>query len=568
MGAAAARRQAGRLARRSTRPERVILGATVLVVGCLALVPVAYLLWGAFFDGGGLTLSHFRAAYETYGLGSTTANSIAFALGSMAIAVGLGGALAFLVARTDLPLRRLVFVAALVPLIVPGVLYTFAWILLAGPHSGLLTQLLGSMNFDVFSLGGMILVEGLHLSAIVFLLMVAAFRSIDPALEEAAIASGAKPLAVVRRISIRLAAPAIYACILLSIVGALESFEVPVLLGIPGGTWVLTSRIWSAYAQIPASLGQAGAYSCSLLVLTAVGVFLYSRLTRSGRRFETVIGAQSAARRFALGRWRGPAAAATIAYVSVAAVAPLAILLYCSLQPVYTTPSLHGLSTLTLAHYGAALGSGSLQAFENSIALAVGSATVVMLTTSVVAWILVRTRVPGRWVLDAVASLPIAVPGLVLGVALLFVYLRSPIPVYDTLWILLIAYVTRFMPHGVRFASAAMRQLGGELEEASRASGASWWQSFRRVVLPLIAPGLAAGWILVFILSMLELSSSILLYPPGAEVVSVRIWQQLQEGQFAPPAAAGMVLVAVLAILAGGGWRLGARFGLRRLIGE
>jgi iron(III) transport system permease protein len=189
-----------------------------------------------------------------------------------------------------------------------------------------------------------------------------------------------------------------------------------------------------------------------------------------------------------------------------------------------------------------------------------------MLLMSVVAWIVVRSRVRGRWTLDALASLPLVVPGLVLGVALLFIYLHSPLQVYGTLWILLLAYVTRFMPHGVRFASAAMRQLSGELEEASRASGASWWQTFRRVTLPLLAPGLAAGWIFVFILSMRELASSILLYAPGTQVVAVRIWQEFQDGQFASPAALGTVLVALLATLGVAGYWLGRRLGLRRLV--
>jgi iron(III) transport system permease protein len=255
-----------------------------------------------------------------------------------------------------------------------------------------------------------------------------------------------------------------------------------------------------------------------------------------------------------------------VAYLIVAALLPLLILVYSSLQPVYSSFTLHGLSQLTFEHYGDALGGGSLDAFKNSLLLGVGTATVVMFAMSVVAWIVVRTRLSGRWMLDGLASLPLVVPGLVLGVALLFVYLRSPLPVYGTLWILLFAYVTRFMPHGVRFASAAMRQLSGELEDASRASGASWWQTFRRVTLPLLGPGLAAGWIFVFILSIRELASSILLYSPGTEVVSVRIWQELQDGQFASPAALGTVLVAVLAALAAAGYWLGGRLGLRRLV--
>jgi iron(III) transport system permease protein len=397
--------------------------------------------------------------------------------------------------------------------------------------------------------------------------MAAAFRSMDPALEEAAIASGARPATAIRRITLPLVAPALYGCILLTIVRALEAFEVPVLLGIPGGTWVFTSRIWRAFERIPSDLGQAGAYSCSLLVLTAIGVFLYWRLTGRGRRFETVIGGHGRAHRFALGRWRMPASAATAAYLCLATVLPLLMLAYCSLQRVYTKPSLDGLSSLTLTNYRDALGGDSLHAFRNSLLLGVGTATVVILAMSVVAWIVVRTRIRGRWILDVLASLPLVVPGLVLAVALLFLYLRSPVAIYGTIWILLIAYVTRFMPHGVRFASAAMRQLSGELEDASRASGASWWQTFRRVVLPLLAPGLAAGWILVFILSMRELSTSILLYSPGTEVVPVRIWQEFQDGQFAGPAAVGIVLVVILGALAAAGWWLANRLGVRRLVG-
>jgi iron(III) transport system permease protein len=257
-----------------------------------------------------------------------------------------------------------------------------------------------------------------------------------------------------------------------------------------------------------------------------------------------------------------------IGYLAVAGVLPLFMLVYSSLQPVYSRPSLDALSTLTLEHYGESLGGGSLEAFKNSLLLGVATATAVMLVMSIAAWIVVRGRIPGRWMLDGLASLPLVVPGLVLGVALVFLYLRSPLPIYGTLWILFIAYFTRFMPHSIRFASAAMRQLSGELEDAARASGASWWQTFRRVILPLIAPGLAAGWIFVFILSMRELSSSILLYSPGTEVVPVRIWQEYEDGQLADPAAVGTLLVAVLGVLAMAGYWLGGRLGLSRLMRE
>jgi iron(III) transport system permease protein len=253
-----------------------------------------------------------------------------------------------------------------------------------------------------------------------------------------------------------------------------------------------------------------------------------------------------------LGRWRATAGAITLGYCLIAAALPLFVLLYGSLRPTYSSPSLSGLTDLTLVNYSDALsGESSLRGFRNSLVLGVSTATAVMLVMAVAAWLVVRTRVRGRWVLDAVASLPLVVPGLVLGVALLFIYLRSPIPVYGTLLILFFAYFTRFMPHGIRFASVSMQQLGGELEEAARTSGASWGQSFRRVVLPLAAPGLAAGWIYVFILSMRELSTSVLLYSPGTEVVPVQIWRSFSDGRLEAAAANGMLLMLLLVLLAG-----------------
>jgi iron(III) transport system permease protein len=178
------------------------------------------------------------------------------------------------------------------------------------------------------------------------------------------------------------------------------------------------------------------------------------------------------------------------------------------------------------------------------------------------AWIVQRSRVRGRWLLDDLAFLPLAMPGLVLGASLLFVYLRSPIPVYGTLWLLLIAYVTRYIPYGVRYAGTSMIQLRSELEEAAWTSGASWWQGFRRVVAPLILPGVAAGWLYVFALAIRELSTSILLYAPGTEVVSVRIWALYQSGQFPELAAVGVLLMVFVGALGAVSYRLVGRFGV------
>jgi iron(III) transport system permease protein len=200
----------------------------------------------------------------------------------------------------------------------------------------------------------------------------------------------------------------------------------------------------------------------------------------------------------------------------------------------------------------------------NSIILGLGTATVVMLVTAVAAWIVVRTRLPGRWLVDNLAFLPLVIPGLVLGVALLSVYLRvRSLPIYGTLWILFVAYLTRYMPYGMRYASTSMFQIGRELEESAQMSGASWFQTFRRVVLPLLMPGFVAGWIYILIVSVRELGSSVLLYSPGREVLSIVIWQQYRDGLFPQLAALGVMMIGALIVLVAVAYRLGAKVGVR-----
>lgn len=552
---------------RRARPDTAVLVAIALLVAGLAVVPLVQLVARAFTVDGHASLENFRRAYTNFDVAELVSNSFVFALGSTAVAVAIGTALAFLLARTDVPLRRLLTSAALVPLLIPGVLHTVAWILLAGPRSGWLNHVLepvfGPGTLDVFSMTGMVVVEGLHLSPLAFLLMAAAFRSLDPALEEAALVAGAGWRTVLRRVTLPPLRPAFVAASLVLLVRGLESFEVPALLGIPDRTWVFSSRVWRALNAFPPRWGEAGALALSLLALTSLGIFLHSRLAERGGAYQTVRGRAYRPRRIPLGRWRGVALAAVLAYYAVAVVLPLAILLYASLQSFYLPPSMDRLSDLTLGHFADHLTDATtLRAFRHSLVLGAGAATVCVAMGAVISWFVVRSRVRGRWLLDNMATLPLAIPGLVLGVALLFVYLRSPIPVYGTLWLLLLAYVTRYLPYGVRYASVSMFQIGSELEEAARTSGATWGQAFRRVVLPLAVPGLAAGWIYVLALSIRELSSSILLYAPGGEVIAVRIWSLYDNAQFPELAALGIILVVLVLALGAASFRLSGRFGI------
>ena len=545
----------------------IILGV-VAVIGYLALVPLVYLVWGAFFDENGFTLRWFEDAYSAVGLGDMMVNSLVFAAGSTTISVVLGTLLAYLIVRTDVPFKPLMMAASLVPLILPGILHTIAWIFLASPRVGLYNQLLeplfGPGAVNIFSLGGMILVEGLHLAPLVFLLMVAAFRSMDPSLEESALMSAARLPTVFRRVTLPLVRPALYAAILIMAVRTLEAFEVPALLGVPEGLWVFTSRIWRVLGTYPPQYGQAGAYAMSLLVLTSIGVYWHSRLVKRAKSFQTVTGKGFRPRPIELGRWRWPATGLIVAYFAFAVAAPLLILIYASTQKYYSTPSLETLSHMTLKNYAYTFGSsGTLVALKNSFILGFGAATLVMLATAIAAWLVVRTKLRGRWMVDNLAFLPMVIPGLVMGVALLFVYLRFPLPIYGTIWILLLAYFTRYMPYGMRYASSSMYQISGELEECAQTSGASWWQTFRRIILPLLVPGLVAGWIYILTVSVRELSSSILLYSPGNEVLSIRIWEQYQNGQFTELSALGVVMVAALVVLVAVAYKLGAKIGVK-----
>ena len=551
------------------RGDVLVLGGVVAVVAWAALVPLVYLLAQAVADDGRITLAPIREVFRADDLLSLVTNSLVFAAGATLLATAVGTALAYLVERTDLPFRRAILVACLVPLIVPGILYTIAWIFLAAPRTGALNAIarpvLGRGPFDVFGLGGMILVEGLHLAPVVVLIMVAAFRSLDPALEESARMSSANELTVFRRVSLPLVRPALAIAVLLVLIRSVEAFEVPALLGMPGGTWVLTSRIWRALTLYPADYGTASAFALLLLALTTAGVYLHTRFSGRGRRFQTVTGKGFRAAPVRLRGWRWPVTALVGVYLLVAVALPLLVLVYVSTQPFYTAPSIARLRETTLANYVAVLGDAtSVRAAKNSVVLAVGAASAAVLLGAAAAWLVVRTRIRGRWVVSGLALVPLVIPGLVLGQAILFTYLRLPVPVYGTLWILLIAYVTRYIPYGVASATASMYQVGSELEESAQTSGASWGATFRRVVLPLVAPGLLAGWIAVVIFALRELSSSILLYSPGDEVLAVQLWQEFQSGRFGEVAALGVLMVLGLLPLVGAAYALGSRAGISK----
>jgi iron(III) transport system permease protein len=553
----------------------LILPGAVVLVAYLTVVPLGMLVYGSLRSGAvgdpdaTYTLANYTRAYLDPALARLFLNSLVYAAGTCVVSFLIGAYLAWLTERTNTPLRGLITVVALVPFIIPGILNTISWLLLLSPRIGVINLVvrealgLAAGPFDVYTLGGMVWVEATHLYPLVFLLMAAAFRSMDMSLEEASIIAGSRTLTTLRRVTLPLMRPAIMSTMLIMFVRAIESFEVPALIGIPARIPVFTSRIFLAIHQFPADFGLAGSYAMTLLLLSTAGVLVYHRVTRQAARFATITGKGYRPRVLDLGRWRYAACGSALLIFAVTVALPVFILLWVSLTPYYGVPSWELLQRATLDAYRYVLHYPmALRAFTNSVYLAAGSATAVMLLTSIVAWITVKSRLPGRAVLDNLTFIPIAFPGIVLGVSLIWVSLTLVPLIYGTFWLLLIAYVTRFMPYGIRAASASMIQIGDELQEAALACGSSWRQAFQRVILPLLMPGFVAGWIYVSIVSLRELSTSILLYSPQSVVLSILAFDMWEGGQYNYVAALGVIMVLLLVVMAVIARRLGARIGL------
>lgn len=554
----------------------VAIGLSVAIVAYLALVPLGFLLWQSFFTPASVskaaefTWDNYQVAYGSAETAKLFLNSLYYATGSALLAFVVGTVLAWMNERTNTPFKRLFFALSVIPLIIPGILFTVSWIFLGSPKIGLINKVLQYL-FDtqyvfvnVYSVWGMIWVDGLHYSPMAFLLMTAAFRSMDPSLEESAMMSGATVLQTAWRVTLRLAWPAIFATLLILFVRALESFEVPALLGLPAGINVFTSAIYQAIHEYPSRIGLACAYGVTLLVITMFGIWLQHRLTGRGSKYSTITGKGFRPRVIDIGGWKYVTAGIFIAYLMMIVVLPFLILVWSSLQKFYVPPSIEGLKNLTLDPYRFIFAHEPLvKAVWNTLVLSLGAATIIMVVTSVISWITVKSKVPGRWLLDNLASVPLMFPGIVLGLAILIFYLNFKVGVYGTLSILFIAYLTRFLPYGMRYNTTSMLQIHKELEESAMMSGATWSTTFLRVLLPLLKPGLVAGWIYIVIVSTRELSSSILLYSPGTEVVSVVIWQLWENGQYVELSALGVLFILVLFVLVMGAQLLASRFGVK-----
>ncbi len=546
----------------SIEPVLLIFWAVVAVVACLALYPSLYLFIGSLTDAplgvpSHFTLSNYIQAYldpKTYQLGL---NSFIFSAGASALSVLLASTLAWITIRTNAPFRNLFALTAIIPNILPTLLVAICWVLLLNPNNGLvnimLMRVLGleKAPFNIYSLTGLIFVEGLILTPLAFLIIAAAFKNMDPALEESAKTLGSNEFGVARRITFPLIRPALLAAGTLNFVRAIESFDAPAIIAVPARIEVFTTKMYrEALGSFPTNQNLAATYGVGILLIALVSVYIYRRLTARVENFSTVTGKGFKPTQIDLGKWKYLAAAVASTLLFLMVLLPLAMLVLVALMPYYHVPTWTTWHNLTLNHFRDILYSErTYRAFAHSIFLSVASATVCMLLAALVSYLTVKTKIPGRSLLDALTFIPWAFPGTALALGLLWAYVNFPIPIYATIWIIMIGYVTRFLPYGLRAVSSTIIQIHKDLEEASIACGAGFLVTFRRILVPLMSPGIMAGWIILATIFIREFSISIFLYSPGAEPLGPLLYFYYLDGAYGRMAAVGLAICFVCTLL-------------------
>ncbi len=530
--------------------------AAAVVLAAVLVYPSLVLVVSSFMAGGRLSLALYAQVATDPQVYTVLLHSLVVSTAATAGGVVVGVALAWIVSRTDVPGRAAWRTALLLPYMVPPFIGAIAWVYLLSPV-GYLNQiwmaLTGSANplVVVYGPAGIIGVMMLYGYPIVFLASLGVLERMNPVLEEAGRMSRAGPWGVFWEITVPLMLPGLLAGALLLLMSLLGDFGIPAVIGFPARYYVLTTRIYETILNFDQrdNLNLAAALSMWLVVIAAVLLGLQRWLQRRDR-FAVIGGQAGGASLVTLGRWRYPVACGLGAFVTVTVVLPLAAILVTSLIRAYGLPP--GPGNLTLAHYAEVVtGVPKVpRALLNSLELAAGSATVILVVSVGLGYLLTRVRLRASAVLDLVITIPYAIPGTVVALGMILAWLR-PVPLiglrlYDTFWIIFLAYLARFLAIGVRTVLAGLAQVQGTLEEAARISGAGPLRAFLEIVVPIIRPSLTAGWVLAFIPAVAELTLSILLFSLGNETLGVVIFGLNDEGKVTLTAALAFLVTMLL----------------------
>jgi iron(III) transport system permease protein len=542
----------------------------IALVGFLTVCPVIMLLFGSFSQGlgafGTFTLAKYIQAYTDPALVDILLNTVVFTVGSALVATALALFMAYLNTRTNIPFKTLFQIISIVPMMIPHILFAVSWAILLNPSNGLinlfLKQLLGLQQspFNIYSLWGMILVEGLLDLPVAYLIIAPAMSSFDVSLEESSKVCGSSQFRTLTRITLPVLRPAILASMTLVAIRSIESFAVPSTLGMPGRIYLLSTHIYRVIATgFAADYGMAAAVGMSALSASITLIILYRYLTRESEKYVTISSRGYRPALIDLRRAKVPLFLSVALLSFVLIVVPVLVLLYSSLVPYTMVPSLKAFTMMSWKHWVAiAKDPISLLALKNSLFLGIAGAGLGVVLTLFIAYTIVKVRTAASGILESLSFLSFSFPGIVIGVGFMWFFVRTPL--YSTIWALLIGYLATYLPYGIRPLTSAFVQIHRDLEESSRVFGAGTLYTLRRIIIPLLVPGIVAAWILMATMFIRELSVSVVLSRPGTEVMAVQILRFAEDGLWGKLSALGIVMILIsttltaLATAAGAKW--------------
>jgi iron(III) transport system permease protein len=540
----------------------------IFIVGFLTVCPVVMLILGSFSEGltafGSFTLDKYLEAYTDPAFAEVIVNTVIFVLGSSTLATVLALFLAYLNTRTDIPFKFLFKIISIIPMMIPHLLFSVSWALLLNPSNGMMNIVLknvfslDSAPFNIYSLQGMILVEGLLDLPIAYLIIAPAMASFDVALEESSRVFGAGTLRTLFRVTLPVLRPAILAAFILGVVRSLASFAVPSVLGMPGRVYVLATHLYQMIATgFATDYGKAAAVGMSVLATSITLIFIYRALTAESEKYVTITSRGYRPTVVELKKARIPLFCVVGLLSFILIVLPVAVLFYTSLVPYSMVPSARAVSLMSWKHWIDVLEDPiSLLSLKNSLFLGVAGATLGVVLSIFVAYVIVKVRTKASGVLESLSYLSFSFPGIVIGVGFMWFFVQTPL--YATLWALLIGYIATYLPYGIRPLASAFVQVHAHLEESSMVCGASSFTTMRRIIVPLLIPGIVSAWILMSTMFVRELTLSVVLSRPGTEVLAVQILRFAEDGLWGRLSALGIMMIfisttlVILATLVGG----------------
>jgi iron(III) transport system permease protein len=541
-----------------------------LLAGALILAPLLLLLLFSFRQGtpwapGAFTVQHYVTAYSTPRTYAVFFNTAILAGASTLISVCLALVLAFLTERTDMPLRNFAWGAMLIPLALPGLLFAISWTFLLSPQIGYVNVglryflaifgvTLSEGPLNIYSLSGMVFLEGLRGVTTIFLMLVGVLRGMDATLEEASSAAGATHRTTFLRVSMPLLTPALLAAVTYSFMTNLESLEIPIVIGVPAAIHVFPTYIYFTTQRLtPPEYGLAAALSGLLVAVCLVLVYCYRRTIGQANRFATITGKGYRPRLINLGKWRYPALTLYFLYFLFTVVAPALVLVWRSLFRYHMPFAWAALERMSLGNYRAVFATRAIgEIFFNTFWVCAGAATLTMSLSLVMAWVIVRSKFKGKAWLDNLLFLPHALPGVVIGIAFIFLSVQAPLgylQLYGTVTLIVVALTVGYLPFGSRTMNSAVSQLHPELEEAGEVAGSSWVTILRRIFLPLLLPSFVAGWIWIASHSLRAFALPLMLGNRDSMVISVLMWRMWDDGNPGQTTALGVLLMVFLGVL-------------------